>query len=243
MKYLICIFFSIFVPALAQADKVQPAFEVGNNYGQKSMAKGPGVARLQLQNCKINLNLETKDYIWFNEPDAIFYRSKGTFKNQEKPYLWQAETSSGYNWQFRKSGRIDDIWLGFMCAGLDEFYWNEDLSRADKKDEAQTEATLIKEDNKFKCPASKVNGKWEIDRKINSTTDYKLVEITGKNWEGFLLGIRNRKDVTYKEVRACLIHQGEVLLMSASDDTKKLRLPVDALNTYLKIISSINFID
>jgi hypothetical protein len=244
MKCFLSFFLSTILSTVAYADAAQHTLEVGNRVEQKSSAKGPGNVKLQIQNCKINLNLEIKDYLWFNEPDAIFYRAKTKLNNRDKPFLWQAKTNSGYNWQFRKPGRIDDIWLGFMCASSDEFYWNKDLSRTDGKDApASIELASIKEANKLKCPASKVNGIWRVDGRTNSINDYKLVEVNGKDWSGFVFGIQNKKDATYKEIRVCLIHGDEVLLGFASDDTKSLRLPVDALDTYAKIISSISFVD
>jgi hypothetical protein len=244
MKYLLSFLLFGLLSAFGHAGNIDNAMEVGNKLGQKSTAVGPINAKLQIQNCKISLNLEFKDHLWFNEPDAIFYRVKSKLNSREKPFLWQAKTNSGYSWQFRKPGRTDDIWLGFMCASSDEFYWNEDLSRTDSKDTApSTEQALIKQANKFKCPASKVNGAWKIDGQANSIDDYKLVEVNGKNWNGFIFGVQNKKDATYKEIRVCLMHGDEVLLGFASDDTKKLRLPANALDSYVKIISSINFVD
>jgi hypothetical protein len=244
MKCFLSFFLSTILSTVAYADAAQHTLEVGNRVEQKSSAKGPGNVKLQIQNCKISLNLEIKDHLWFNEPDAIFFRSKSKLNTREKPFLWQAKTNSGYNWQFRKPGRTDDIWLGFMCASSDEFDWNADLARADSKDTAAPiELALIKEANKFKCPASKISGAWKIDGRTSSVDDYKLVEVNGRNWNGFIFGVQNKKDATYKEIRVCLIHGDEVLLGFASDDTKKLRLPADALDTYVKIISSINFVD
>jgi hypothetical protein len=244
MKYFLFFLLAGLLSTLGHANYINNAFEVGNKLGQKSTAVGPINTKLQIQNCKISLNLEIKDHLWFNEPDAIFFRAKSKLSSREKPFLWQAKTNSGYNWQFRKPGRTDDIWLGFMCSSLDEFDWNADLSRTHTKDTVPpTEIALIKEANKFKCPASKVSDVWNIDGRTNSGDSYKLVQVNGKNWNGFIFGVQNKKDATYKEIRACLIHGDEVLLGSASDDTKKLRLPADALDIYVKIISSINFVD
>jgi hypothetical protein len=211
---------------------------IGNGAGEALSAVGPRTLQINLSECKFSITLEDNQYIEFNDPDIVFYEKNST-THTRKPYLWQAETTSGYNWQFRTDGDTSTYWFGIMCAGTSEFL--DDFSG--KKTEASSlELDLIRKSNETHCPATYADGNWHPNHHITNLQNYIFQEVNGENWSGFAMGFKSSDGKEFSSLKFCLVHQNKVLI-GASESDSPLSLPEDSFHKLLQTLSKIKFIE
>lgn len=212
---------------------------IGNGAGESLSASGPKNIQVNLFECKFTINLERNQHIVFNDPDIIIYEN-GSGANAKAPaHLWQAETTSGYNWQFKLDGAPDAYWFGSMCADTSEF--PEEF--IDKKIEGSYPGLdLIRESNETHCPAKYMNGAWHPSPYANNFYNYIFQDMVGENWNGFAMGLKSSDEKKITSLKFCLVHKDKVLVGASESDTP-LSIPEDGFQKLILTLSGIKFID
>lgn len=212
---------------------------IGNGAGETLSATGPKTSQVNLYECKFSITLEDNQHIAFNDPDIIFYENNSTIHTKIPAYLWQAETTSGYNWQFRTDGDPSSYWFGSICSGTSEF--PKDFS-GNKTEASSPELDLIRESNETHCPAKYIDGAWHPNANITSLQNYVFQDIKGENWSGFAMGFKSNNGKKFTSLKYCLVHQDKVLV-GVSESESPLSLPGDSFQKLLRTLSKIKFIE
>ncbi len=227
------------VPSLAwpvPADSVV----LGDQPGAVQSVQGPASVLVALNECSFSVALAKGQYLRFNTPDVVFVQSATALNEQAMPHLWQAETYSGYEWQFRKPGGLADTWFGVMCEGTASFSLLKP-EVAVPEAEVSPGLQVIRGSNDLKCPATLTRDGWVPTQRAGRPEDYVFEQLSGPDWSGFVLGYRNTTGKTFGRISFCLIHDDQVLLGAAENDVRPLKLSAQAFEDIKKALLAIRF--
>jgi len=215
-----------------------------NQSGQLSIqtkVTGPLSATVKLSSCKFSISLSPNQHLLYDGLSIIFYQSTIDLPHEEKPYLSQAQTYSGYDWNFLKKGNKETKWLGLMCEGKTNFPL-ETFSPNPQPDETIA-IQSVRELNGLKCPALFRNKKWKPSPKLK-TENSNYFNISNKTWSGFITWrSKENSDSKIESLRFCLFH-GENVIIGASENTPEpLQIPHDFIKTVKELLETIEFID
>ncbi|WP_256662889.1 hypothetical protein [Pseudomonas sp. 91RF] len=144
--------------ALVQTAVAADAIVVGDKSGQSAVAHGPVQAAVELGSCRFSMPLLQDQWLTFESFYLVFVADKQLPTRANAPGMWQAETSSGYDWHFEKSGNLSQPWFGAVCESADSF----SLLTARKPPENDSIALqLLRDDNDRRCPATLTDHGWE----------------------------------------------------------------------------------
>lgn len=212
---------------------------IGNGAGESLSASGPKNAQVNLFECKFTINLERNQHIVFNDPDIVIYENDSGANTKAPAHLWQAETTLGYNWQFKLDGAPDTYWFGSMCADTAEF--PEEF--INKKIEASSPGLdLIRESNEAHCPAKYMDGAWHPSPYATKFHNYIFQDMAGKNWNGFAMALKSSDEKRITSLKFCLVHKNKILIGTSESDTP-LSLPDDSFQKLIRTLLEIKFID
>lgn len=166
-------------------------------------ADGPTSAQVRMGDCQFSITLKKGEHIKYNDPDLIFYRANAPLPDRELPFLQQAQTYSGYDWWFEKSGTAHVPWIGFMCENTSDFKWSPDNSQTDISPELQD----IMDANALRCPADFDGKKWTPLRK-GGGVNFENIDVHGAN--GFVVDSESKKGI--QGSRFCFVHGKNVLI-------------------------------
>ncbi|WP_448094284.1 hypothetical protein [Pseudomonas lini] len=79
---------------------------VGNAPGQSQIAQGPAKTLIDMASCRFSMTLSQDQWVQFSGLDLVFVAAKQLPRPTNAPRLWQATTSSGYEWHFEKPGSL-----------------------------------------------------------------------------------------------------------------------------------------
>ena len=212
---------------------------IGNGAGEFLNDSGPKNVQVKLFECKFTINLERNQHIVFNDPDIIIYENDLGANKKAPAHLWQAETTSGYNWQFKLDGAPDTYWFGSMCADISEFP-EEFVGK--KKEELSPELDLIRESNGAHCPAKYTDGAWRPSFYAANFHNYIFQDMAGENWNGFAVGLKSSDGQKISSLKFCLVHEDKVLIGASESDTP-LSLPGDSFQKLVRALSRVKFIN
>ncbi|GLC91842.1 hypothetical protein Tamer19_12500 [Cupriavidus sp. TA19] len=211
-----------------------PKTSVGNDIGSSQFADGPGNIAVTLGDCKFSINLAKDDHIRFNDPDMIIYRSATRFSDNRMPYLSQTEMAAGYDWSFKKKGRLDDRWIGIMCESTSNFSWG-----IKNIENVTPELTQIIATNSYRCPAKFTNNAWNP---ISMGKGVKFRALDGKGWSGVVVAYLHRNNQTKLErINICIVQGSNVLIGASENFNGTLRIPVSFFDEIAELMSSIEF--
>lgn len=224
----------ICVPAMAAT------VEVGNQNGWSASASGPAVAVMHLDGCQFSLPLAEQQSLTFVTPHALFIEAKRGDRARNRPYLWQAQTNSGYAWSFRKPGARQDKWFGLMCDSPEYFSFQGPYT-PDPAQEYNPAIESLRQDSEHKCPATLTGHGWVPSPQAGPANSYVFKPLQGANWSGFIFGFRNPGRDSFGRISFCLVHGDNVLLGAAENDPQPLELSPRTLAEITAIVSSITF--
>lgn len=234
-RNIIQAFFFTLVSALVFAgDEV-----IGNGAGESLSTSGPKSTQVNLFECKFTINLERNQHLVFNDPDIIIYENDLDANKKAPAHLWQAETTSGYSWQFKLDGAPDTYWFGSMCADISEFP-EEFIGK--KIEELSPELDLIRESNEVHCPAKYTDGAWYPGFYETNFHSYIFQDMAGENWNGFAVGLKSSDGQKISSLKFCLVHEDKVLIGASESDTP-LSLPSDSFQKLVRALLRVKFIN
>jgi len=235
-KSSIAMIAGILFPGLCFAQSIPT---VSNAPGEMRNFTGPGSPILSVGQCKFSINIQAGQRAIFNGPDLVLYYSKT--RQDQMPYLLQAETNFGYAWSFKKKGSRRDKWVGVMCENMEDFSKITVANEISKKDHSPA-LDEIRQSNDMKCPATLEAGKWTPHPILKKGEDYLFSAISGDGWTGFLIGYRASKERgELTSVRFCMINENHVLVGAAEDDDRPLALPIHFFDELGRSLSTIQF--
>ncbi len=228
----------IFLLSISNAVATENVKNIGNQAGQSQFADGPGTVIFNVGDCRFSINLGRHDHVRFNDPEVIFYHSKGRFDNSRLPYLDQARMSAGYDWSFKKNSNLSDKWFGMMCESIENFAWNLPMS-SDGWDISPGVAQIF-EANSSRCPANLLDGRWVLKSK---EVGVLFKEITGRDWSGFVVGYKNKWNKRSLEyIKFCVIHNKNVIV-GASESSDPLNINVNFFDKVIDLLYTVDFVD
>ncbi|MGF6150729.1 hypothetical protein [Pseudomonas fluorescens] len=234
----------VMLPSLAWAFSVEETLNstvvVGNASGNAQFVQGPIHALVSLDNCHFSLGLLRHQYLQFNGPDALFIESITAPTEKTLPYLWQAEMPAGYEWSFRKRGGLSDKWFGLICESTANFSRLAPEATVQQV-EVSPQLQLIQESNDLKCPGTLTDNGWVAAPSAGRPEDYVFEVISGANWRGFIIGYADTSRHSFKRINFCLVHDDQVLIGAAENDSAPLRLSAEAFEGIKKTVSAIGF--
>lgn len=234
----------VMLPSLAWASSVAPTFNntvvVGNALGNAQFVQGPVHTQVSLDNCHFSFGLLKHQYLQFNSPDVLFIESITAPTEKTLPYLWQAEMSAGYEWGFRKRGSLADKWFGLICESTANFSRLTPEATVQQV-EVSPQLQLIRESNDLKCPGTLTDNGWVAAPSAGRSEDYVFEAINGANWRGFIIGYADTSRHNFKRINFCLVHDDQVLIGTAENDSAPLRLSAEVFEGIKKTVSAIGF--
>lgn len=198
----------------SEVGRIGPVVDVGNEPGYSAFASGKTIAAIHQGNCNYSMTLLENQHVKFNSPDVVFLESKIISRDQNWPYLAQAEMSAGYDWHFEENSHFKYKWFGLMCEGVENF----GSLRSDKNissDEDSSELQFIKEANDLACPATMTDKGWVPNNNAGQAQEYVFHELAGVNWSGFIVGFKGKAKDSFKRINFCMVHEGNVLMGAA----------------------------
>ncbi|WP_426233668.1 hypothetical protein [Pseudomonas sp. TWP3-2] len=196
---------------------------VGNSTGQRPVAQGATKASVDMTPCRFSMTLAQDQWLQFNAPDLIFIASLQLPDSTSAPHLWQAPTSSGYEWNFEKSGNLTQPWFGIMCESVGSFSSLTTQPPADDTIELQ----LLREANDRKCPASLTENGWRPTPLAGDPQTYAFESLEGAKSSGFIIGYHTPHQPQFSRIAFCLT-QGEQVLIGAAESGSATPLAISA---------------
>lgn len=180
---------------------------LGNSTGDAQDISGPSKIKTRQGRCSYSLSIVEGQHVKYNDPEIIIYDSSARVSEDFIPYLWQAETASGYDWGFKNPGSLELKWVGLMCDSVENFPFSKSY-----KDATPPEYEQILELNATKCPAEIRDGKFSIRSELMNDESFIFQRLSGNNWDGFFVLHKKSNSKIYDRLRFCLIHDGSVLI-------------------------------
>lgn len=177
---------------------------VGIAVGEMSGVKGPASMQVDMRGCQFFMKIAHGEYVKYNDPDLIFYRSRRTMKGRDLPHLKQAEMPSGYDWWFNEPKNAKNPWAGLMCESISNFKWSLNPGREEISPELQD----IMDSNSLRCPADFDGEKWVKRRGSARFTNFNVV-----GGVGFMIDRKLKNGEAGS--RFCFVH-GEYVLIGVS---------------------------
>lgn len=208
---------------LAQIGHAAETVMVGNMTGQSRVAQGPADVGVDMGACRFSMPLLQDQWLQFNAPDLIFIASQQLPDPSSAPHLWQAPTSSGYEWNFEMSANRTQPWFGIMCENLGSFSSLTTLPPADDTIELQ----LLREANDRKCPATLTENGWRPTALAGDPQTYAFESLQGAKSSGFIIGYHPPHQPQFSRIAFCLM-QGEQVLIGAAESGSATPLSISA---------------
>lgn len=215
--FLACLFM------LAQMGHAAETVMVGNTTGQSRVAQGPADVGVDMGACRFSMPLLQDQWLQFNAPDLIFIASRQRPDPSSAPRLWQAPTSSGYEWNFAMSVNLNQPWFGMMCENLGSFSSLTTQLPADDTIELQ----LLREANDRKCPATLTENGWRPTALAGDPQTYAFESLQGAKSSGFIIGYHPPHQPQFSRIAFCLM-QGEQVLIGAAESGSATPLAISA---------------
>lgn len=228
--------FVFLVTSLAKAENMT----VGGDVGDKNHVEGISSPTIKLQDCHFKMSLLSNEHLFFNDPDMIFYKYDNKLSKKNRPYLWQANTSSAYYWEFKKKFNLQEKWFGLMCGVVEDFSWKNKIITYSNQEPITV--ITVRMDNDKRCPATKTDNKWTPNKKELKSSKYIFDELKGSNWDGFLIGYKG-SGKNLKSIRFCLVHENKVLIGGATNTSKPLKLHLSTYAEIKQTLKTLTFID
>jgi hypothetical protein len=208
---------------LAQMGHAAETVMVGNTTGQSRVAQGPAEVGVDMGACRFSMPLLQDQWLQFNAPDLIFIASRQRPDPSSAPRLWQAPTSSGYEWNFAMSVNLNQPWLGMMCENLGSFSSLTTQLPADDTIELQ----LLREAKDRKCPATLTENGWRPTALAGDPQTYAFESLQGAKSSGFIIGYHPPHQPQFSRIAFCLM-QGEQVLIGAAESGSATPLAISA---------------
>ncbi|WP_256677749.1 hypothetical protein [Pseudomonas sp. PB103] len=208
---------------LAQIGHAAETVMVGNTTGQSRVAQGPADVGVDMGACRFSMPLLQDQWLQFNAPDLIFIASRQRPDPSSAPRLWQAPTSSGYEWNFATSANLTQPWFGMMCENLGSFSSLTTQLPADDTIELQ----LLREANDRKCPATLTENGWRPTALAGDPQTYAFESLQGAKSSGFIIGYHPPHQPQFSRIAFCLM-QGEQVLIGAAESGSATPLAISA---------------
>ncbi|MBK5377517.1 hypothetical protein JFT81_23120 [Pseudomonas sp. TH43] len=208
---------------LAQIGHAAETVMVGNMTGQSRVAQGPADVGVDMGACRFSMPLLQDQWLQFNAPDLIFIASQQLPDPSSAPHLWQAPTSSGYEWNFETLANRTQPWFGMMCENLGSFSSLTTLPPADDTIELQ----LLREANDRKCPATLTENGWRPTALAGDPQTYAFESLQGAKSSGFIIGYHPPHQPQFSRIAFCLM-QGEQVLIGAAESGSATPLSISA---------------
>ena len=208
---------------LAQIGHAAETVMVGNTTGQSRVAQGPADVGVDMGACRFSMPLLQDQWLQFNAPDLIFIASRQRPDPSSAPHLWQAPTSSGYEWNFATSANLTQPWFGIMCENLGSFSSLTTQPPADDTIELQ----LLREANDRKCPATLTENGWRPTALAGDPQTYAFESLQGAKSSGFIIGYHPPHQPQFSRIAFCLM-QGEQVLIGAAESGSATPLAISA---------------
>lgn len=197
---------------LAQIGHAAETVMVGNMTGQSRVAQGPADVGIDMGACRFSMPLLQDQWLQFNAPDLIFIASQQLPDPSSAPHLWQAPTSSSYEWNFETLANRTQPWFGMMCENLGSFSSLTTLPPAYDTIELQ----LLREANDRKCPATLTEHGWRPTALAGDPQTYAFESLQGAKSSGFIIGYHPPHQPQFSRIAFCLM-QGEQVLIGAAE--------------------------
>ena len=198
--------------ALVQTAVAADAIVVGGKSGQSAVAHGPVQAAVELDSCRFSMPLLQDQWLTFESFYLVFVADKQLPTRANAPGMWQAETSSGYDWHFEKSGNLSQPWFGAVCESADSF----SLLTARKPPGNDSIALqILRDDNDRRCPATLTDHGWEPTLLAGPKNRYTFEALGGEKSSGFIFGFHDKSRRHITRVAFCLLRGKDVLIGSA----------------------------
>lgn len=196
---------------------------VGNSTGQRPVVQGPTEASVDMTPCHFSMTLAHNQWLQFNAPDLIFIAAQQLPDPSSTPHLWQAPTSSGYEWNFETSANRTQPWFGMMCENLGSFSSLTTQLPADDTIELQ----LLREANYRKCPATLTENGWRPTALAGDPRTYAFESLQGAKSSGFIIGYHPPHQPQFSRIAFCLM-EGEQVLIGAAESGSATPLSINA---------------
>ncbi|MFV3372214.1 hypothetical protein ACNFH5_28930 [Pseudomonas sp. NY15435] len=209
---------------------------LGDESGEEKSLNFAGPLEIRQGECRYTATLDKNQTIIHNTPDIVIHEIVSTRDQKPTPYLWQPETYSGYEWNFKNPGRRNLRWFGLICESAE----NLPFLKEDKLAAGLGNNEVI-ESNKLKCPAELVNGKFTLPKKLTSDKNYTIERITKSTWTGFLVLHKSKSRNIYDQMRFCLLHNDVVLIGTTENMQPAPMLDEKFRKMVIEFINSITF--
>lgn len=124
MKSRNCIVLFISITgATSTAIAYSPEYMVslGNQLEDVREFSGPSVIETKQGDCSYSLSLGDQQRAQYDAPDIVIYEAPSKINRNSTPYLWQAESATGYDWDFKNPGNPEFKCFGLMCESKENF--------------------------------------------------------------------------------------------------------------------------
>ncbi|MEG2797093.1 MAG: hypothetical protein RR958_20850 [Pseudomonas sp.] len=198
--------------ALVQTALAADAVVVGNKAGQSAVAQGPIKARVELDACRFSLPLSADQGLTFDSTYLLFIAGQQRSDPASAPRLWQAETSSGYDWNFEKPGNLSQPWFGAVCEHTENF---SRLTGSKPSEDDSIALQILRDDNDRRCPATLTDHGWEPTSLAGPGNRYTFEALKGETSSGFIFAFHDPSRRHITRVAFCLLRGESVLIGSA----------------------------
>lgn len=209
---------------------------LGNGIRDVQEFSGPGVIKTTQGECSYSLLIDSQQHARYNDPDIVIYEAPSKINRNSIPYLWQAESATGYDWAFKNPGNPELKWFGLMCESKENFPFS-----ITNDDDLPPEYREILESNSLKCPADFRNGRFVIKPSMAGDNSYIFQRLSENNWEGVLVLHKQKGKENYDQIRFCLVHEGAVLIGTSENKEPTPNIDKNFADDLIKIIKTINF--
>lgn len=210
--------------ALTHTALAADAVVVGGESGQSAVAHGPTEAVVELDTCRFSMPLLQGQWLTFDRFYLVFVAGKQLPARASAPSLWQAETSSGYDWHFEKSDNLSQPWFGVMCENADSF---SRLTARKPPEEDSIALQVLRDDNDRRCPATLTDHGWEPTSLAGPKKSYTFEALGGEKSSGFIFGFHDKSRRHITRVAFCLL-RGESVLIGSAESGSSTPLAISA---------------
>lgn len=206
--------------ALAQTDYVvaESTVLVGNAPGQSTIAHGPTETVVDMDSCRFSMPLLQDQWWKFDDFYPVFIAAKQLPKPSSAPRLWQAQTSSGTDWNFEKRGDLTQPWFGLVCENTEYFSLLTDWKPPE--DDAFA-VQVLRDDNDRRCPATLTDQGWKPNELAGRANTYTFEQWGGDKSSGFIFGFHDKSKRHITRVAFCLLRGKDVLIGVAESGSAK----------------------